>query len=150
MRKNRNAYEVDLNNLIVRGKSEMVGVIVADINGVKEVNDRLGHSAGDDYIRMVADVIRENKTSTMVAYRTGGDEFSIFIQDAELEEMKNFVETCIYQVKHQKKFSNMRCSLACGYTIFDSEQDKTLNDTYKRADDLMYAEKRRQKEAEER
>lgn len=148
--KNRNAYEVDLNNLIVRGKSEMVGVIVADINGVKEVNDRLGHSAGDDYIRMVADVIRENKTSTMVAYRTGGDEFSIFIQDAELEEMKNFVETCIYQVKHQKKFSNMRCSLACGYTIFDSEQDKTLNDTYKRADDLMYAEKRRQKEAEER
>lgn len=41
--RNRNAYEVDLNNLNARGVFEGLGVIVADINGLKEVNDRLGH-----------------------------------------------------------------------------------------------------------
>lgn len=148
--KNRNAYEVDLNNLIARGHNEHIGVVVADINGLKEVNDRLGHKAGDSYISLVADAIRETKKDTMVGYRTGGDEFVIFVQDATEESLKKFVQICSSRVRSQKTFSDMRCSLACGYCMFDGTQDKTLEDTFNRADKLMYTEKRRQKDAEER
>lgn len=148
--KNRNAYEVDLNNLIARGKSKDIGVVVADINGLKQVNDRLGHSAGDKYISLVADCIKETKNDTMIGYRTGGDEFVIFVQDATEETLKKFVEICASRVKSQKYFTDMRCSLACGYCMFDPALDKTLEDTFNRADELMYVEKRRQKESEER
>lgn len=148
--KNRNAYEVDLNNLIARGHSQNIGVIVADINGLKQVNDRLGHEAGDRYISLVAQAIHATKENTMVGYRTGGDEFVIFMQDATEETLKKFVEICTSRVKSQKSFSDMRCSLACGYCLFDEKLDKTLQDTFNRADELMYIEKRRQKEAEER
>ncbi|MFI3254804.1 MAG: GGDEF domain-containing protein [Eubacteriales bacterium] len=148
--RNRNAYDVDLNNLNAKGNLENIGVIVADINGLKEVNDRLGHSAGDNYIDLVAQAIHQTKPDTMVSYRTGGDEFVIFVQETREEELHKFVQIFTSRVKSQKKYDYMRCSVSCGFTIFSQKDDKMLEDTVKRADELMYQEKRRQKEAQER
>lgn len=85
-----------------------------------------------------------------MSYRTGGDEFVIFVQDTNQEELGKFVQICSSRVKSQKKYDFMRCSVACGYTIFSQHCDKTLDDTIQRADELMYQEKRRQKESQER
>lgn len=148
--RNRNAYEVDLNNLNARGNLEKVGVILADINGLKEVNDRLGHSAGDHYIELVAQCIHQTKPDSMVGYRTGGDEFVIFVQETTSDDLEKFTKIFTSRVKSQKKYHNMRCSVACGYTIFDPHQDASLSDTVKRADALMYEEKRQQKDRNER
>ncbi len=148
--KNRNAYEVDLQNLEARGNMEKVGIIVADINGLKEVNDRLGHISGDHYISLVAEAIHEHKTKDMVAYRTGGDEFVIVARDATVEILDRFVRKTSAQVKNQKKYTNMRCSLACGFTVYDETTDERLETTFRRADQEMYEEKRRQKEQQKR
>lgn len=148
--RNRNAYEVDLNNFNAREDFDNTGVIVADINGLKEINDRLGHSAGDDYISLVAECIHLTKPDTMISYRTGGDEFVIFVRDTKAEDLQKFVEIFTSRVRSQKRFDNMRCSVACGFTIFSRENDKTLEDTIKRADKLMYVEKNKQKESQER
>ncbi len=148
--KNRNAYDVDLNNLIAKGHDENIGIIIGDINGLKQVNDRLGHQSGDSYINLVAEVFQDTQGKNMVSYRTGGDEFVVLVQDATDESLKKFVEIASSKVKSQKKFHDMRCSVACGYCIFDKNTDKDLNDTFKRADKFMYQEKQRQKEAEER
>ncbi|MFI3116116.1 MAG: GGDEF domain-containing protein [Clostridia bacterium] len=144
--KNRNAYEVDINNIIARGHSKGTGIIVADINGLKNVNDRLGHSAGDEYIKIVSNAIKSTKSSHMVAYRTGGDEFVIMMHDATEKALEKFINDCTIKVKEQKEFEDMRCSLACGYGICDLESDYSLEETYHKADVLMYQEKRRQKE----
>lgn len=144
--KNRNAYDVDLNNLIVRGKMEDIGIVVADINGLKEINDRLGHSAGDDYIRLVAQAIKDNKKENMVAYRVGGDEFVLISTQLKEIEIKEFIEQCSNQVENQKLYTDMRCAVSCGYGVFDCNIDENLEDTYKRADILMYEEKRRYKQ----
>lgn len=144
--KNRNAYEVDINNLIAQDVTDDVGIIVADINGLKEVNDRLGHIDGDEYIKIVANSIKEHKTKDMIAYRTGGDEFVIILRNAKEEVLTEFIEKCSKQVKEQKHLKNMRCSLACGFAIFDGTCDTVLSDTFRRADDSMYTEKKRQKE----
>lgn len=148
--RNRNAYEVDLNNLNARGHFQNIGVIVADINGLKEVNDRLGHQAGDKYISLVAESIHLTKPDSMVGYRTGGDEFVIFVESATIEDLERFVDICSSRVRSQKLYSDMRCSVACGFSIFDETQDKNLLDTLERADQTMYQEKRRQKESKER
>lgn len=139
--KNRNAYDVDLNNLMVRRYSNDVGIIMIDINGLKEVNDRLGHRAGDDYIRLVAEAIRDCKDMTMIPYRTGGDEFVLLVEDANEEKIKDFLHRANDCVKNQKKFSNMRCSFSSGYGIYDEKKDSSLQDTYDRADEAMYADK---------
>lgn len=148
--KNRNAFETDRNNLIARGLKENVGIVVIDINGLKVVNDRLGHSAGDKYITLVANAIRSTKSPDMVAYRTGGDEFVLLVQDASLDALLRFTTICSSKIKSQKTYSDMRCSIACGTCIFDETLDKSIDDTFNRADAQMYEEKRRQKESSER
>lgn len=148
--KDRNSYNVDFNNLMVRKNVNYLGLIVADINGLKEVNDRLGHIAGDDYIKLVSTAIRETKLTSMAAYRTGGDEFVIIMQNARPEEFEIFIRNCSNMVKSQTEFPDMRCSLSCGYAIFDKTLDNDIEDTYHRADTAMYTEKRRQKENKER
>lgn len=148
--KNRNAYNVDFNNFMVRNNNNFLGILVADINGLKEVNDRLGHISGDDYIILVADAIKDTKLKQMIAYRTGGDEFVIIMQNAREEEFDIFIKNCSKKVKDQTLYNNMRCSLSCGYAIFDPKIDQDLEDTYHRADVSMYEEKRRQKDLQVR
>lgn len=148
--RNRNAYEVDLHNLKAKGHFQNLGVIVADINGLKEVNDRLGHSAGDNYIALVSQAILQTAPHSMVSYRTGGDEFVIFVQDTTEEELQKFARICSSRVSSQKQYSNMRCSVACGFTVYDPKSDQKLEDMINRADELMYKEKQRQKDAQER
>lgn len=148
--KNRNAYDVDMNNISVRGQHQQTGIIMIDLNGLKEVNDRLGHVSGDNYIRLVAEICKKLALSNMVTYRTGGDEFVVLVQDAEESAVEKYISDVMETVRNQKEYTNMRCSVSCGFGIFDPSQDLDLEDTYHRADAAMYAEKRRQKENRER
>lgn len=144
--KNRNAYELDLYNYIARKQCNGIGVVVMDLNGLKAVNDRLGHIAGDNYIRLVSEIIRAYKDNEMIPYRIGGDEFVVFVPNANDEIIQNFIKKCQDRMKEQVIYEDMRCSVACAYCIFDKNQDETLEDTFNRADALMYEEKRKQKE----
>lgn len=144
--KNRNSYEVDLNNYSARGNLEGMGVILADVNGLKEVNDRLGHDMGDKYICLVSKAIHDSKTNNMIGYRTGGDEFVIFCHCETEQGLEVFVNSCREKVQ-ANKFEDMRCSVACGYVLFDPQRDKNLHETVKRADKMMYKDKESQKYA---
>jgi diguanylate cyclase (GGDEF)-like protein len=63
-----------------RRSSDMFAVFYADLDGFKQVNDRLGHEAGDELLKRVADHLRRcMRTEDMVA-RLGGDEFSILLE----------------------------------------------------------------------
>lgn len=144
--KNRNAYETDFKNLMARNEYHNVGMVVADINGLKEVNDRLGHISGDLYISLMAQVISAHKSKSMVAYRTGGDEFVVIVHQATEEILKDYSTLISEKASEQKPLPTMRCSIACGYALFDDTSDKGLEDTYRRADENMYADKKRLKE----
>jgi diguanylate cyclase len=62
---------------------ESVAVIVADLNGFKDVNDSLGHHAGDDLLRMVAERFGERLGATSLLARLGGDEFGVVAMVAD-------------------------------------------------------------------
>lgn len=143
--KNRNAYEVDIHNMIARGQNHNTGVVMIDINNLKKVNDKLGHNIGDNYIRIVAKAIKESLGKNMVAYRIGGDEFVTLVQDTSSEELKSYMLKCSEKVNKKKLGEEIVCSISCGYCMFDGTLDKDLEDTYRRADEAMYYQKRRQK-----
>lgn len=77
---NRAFFNRELERLIAH-KAEHAGldycVIVADINGLKPVNDRFGHAAGDRLITRVASLLREHSRKDDVVCRIGGDEFAV-------------------------------------------------------------------------
>src|SRR5205085_12588441 len=62
-----------------RGRRFPVSMIMADLNGLKEVNDSLGHAEGDKLIRRAAEVLQASVRAEDLVTRTGGDEFAIIL-----------------------------------------------------------------------
>lgn len=80
---NRRGFYVQAEHLfrLARRKHAGCSVIYADIDGLKLVNDRLGHAAGDQLIRDASAVLRESLRDSDVLARFGGDEFVAFVLD---------------------------------------------------------------------
>ena len=142
--KNRNAFETDLNNLDARIKKDGIGIVIADLNSLKLVNDRLGHSTGDVFILTAARAIQSAVTKNSTAYRLGGDEFVILFWDTDAGEMKSFVENvnCRLAELSAELALEIPLSLSIGYELFHPEKDKNLKDLFKRADAAMYRQKK--------
>ena len=71
---------------------------MCDIDHFKRVNDTYGHTAGDEVIRKVADVIKANTRTTDLAGRYGGEEFAILLVDTSLEQALCLAERIRQQV----------------------------------------------------
>ena len=147
--KNRNAFEVDINNINVSKDFRGRGVLSIDLNNLKKVNDTLGHSAGDQYIQGAADILSDNGLAGSVAYRTGGDEFTVLVVDARKEQIESWIKQIKVLMRECKIGEGSWTSMAVGYAVFDDGQDENLIDTYKRADYEMYCDKKRQKAEKE-
>lgn len=76
---NRNAYELDLFSISQRFKRFLTCIYI-DVNGLHELNNTKGHEAGDEMLKFVANQIKETFSDGYI-YRTGGDEFVVFIPD---------------------------------------------------------------------
>ncbi len=128
---NRNAWERQ--KLLLKPCGRSVAVLLADINGLKDVNDRLGHEAGDTLIVTVASCLgdvfgREN------VYRIGGDEFVVLQLDHTEEECL----AGIAEVRGIMEKLRVSASIGCAYRpVFDL----SLDDLQKQADSDMYANK---------
>lgn len=75
------AFDVELDR--VRRTDGRLSVVVGDIDRFKEVNDRLGHAAGDQTLRAVATAIRSRKRSWDLAARVGGEELALIVPDTD-------------------------------------------------------------------
>jgi diguanylate cyclase (GGDEF)-like protein len=84
---NRRGFQQALETEIVRAErlNGTVGLIMADLDDFKQVNDRHGHLAGDDVLRTFADVLRETVREIDVAARYGGEEFAVVLPATDLE-----------------------------------------------------------------
>ena len=146
--KNKNAYYVDIQNLSNNKLKETCAVIAADLNCLKEANDRFGHAFGDQYILTAAESISKALTKNEVAYRTGGDEFIILSQGATPEYCQMLMDNIQTQFMQDRPAADLNLEIAMGYAIYDPEQDEDFSATCHRADRNMYQNKRRQKEEE--
>ncbi len=137
--KNRNAYETDCNNLITRNSLENLTVVVIDLNNLKLVNDQLGHDIGDQCLIIAANILGNLENSKTSAYRYGGDEFILLMKD-EPNPMPLLLKA---KEEFNKHYYNLEIpvALAIGYAKFDKRFDKSIIDTQKRADKMMYHDK---------
>ncbi|MBR3430296.1 MAG: GGDEF domain-containing protein [Clostridia bacterium] len=130
---NRNEMNNDIDRLVAAsGKS--VGIVFADLNGLKTVNDREGHDAGDQLLREAVCALREVFNDEEI-YRAGGDEFTIIILGATEEKLARKAEQLRIA---EKKYSKL--SFAIGYHAEDSTAN--IRKALRIADEQMYEDKR--------
>jgi len=122
---------------------ELVTLIICDVNNLKTVNDTLGHKVGDTYIKNTADIIDYNLMGDGFLYRIGGDEFAVITIGKKEKEVEKLMSALREEDSIVIKGHKFSC--ACGAATFTKGLDESLRDVFKRADDAMYIEKKRQK-----
>ncbi len=141
---NRNAFETH-----AKAENMLDGVVavVADANGLKKCNDTYGHEAGDLYITTVADIFSSVYGKYGNCYRIGGDEFCCIIpngKEVNRERLKKLFLTKIYTANLEGGHL-FNIGVAIGDAIYDSEIDVDFRALVKRADALMYQNKKESK-----
>lgn len=123
-------------------------IVLCDLNNLKYCNDNFGHEAGDRYLIESTKVIKEVFEKCGRCFRMGGDEFAIIIRDKTVEECERYIgelrkKQAEYRKEHPEEFP---IYIACGFAAFDEATDHDINDTMRRADKRMYADKYRIKQ----
>jgi len=130
--------EKDADGRIRDGTAEPFAVGVCDVNGLKFVNDTLGHKAGDEYIRAASRMICEIFQHSPV-FRIGGDEFVILLSGMDFE---NRGALCARldrtSVEH---IGTGEVIVSIGLSDFQPGSDMSLHGVFERADALMYRRK---------
>lgn len=112
-----------------------VGIVFADLNGLKMVNDKYGHFAGDMLIKNAA-LLLQNVFMEEEVYRAGGDEFMVLVKNTTIEMLE---EKCNRLKEQSGAFEHV--SFAVGYSI--EEDGINIRRSLKLADERMYEDKER-------
>ena len=125
---------------------EKFGVLFVDMDNLKIINDRLGHSAGSVSIVETAKLLTTNFREIDIIGRVGGDEFVIAGQFNK-SEMANTVERLREAMarKNQATGERFSISLSMGYAVTEDFAHDTLRSLVRRADEAMYKEKHAKK-----
>jgi diguanylate cyclase (GGDEF)-like protein/PAS domain S-box-containing protein len=115
-----------------------------DLNGMKQINDRLGHEEGDRALVDAAELLRKTLRETDLAARLGGDEFVALLADADATRAGHLVERLYANLARQNETSGrkFRLSVSTGVAVFDPSSPETLEQLLGRADARMYEFKR--------
>lgn len=127
---NRNKFNIDMQHLEKFPPSRL-GMAVIDLNGLKQVNDHMGHSAGDDLLCRTAKHIIDMFTGK--SYRIGGDEFLII--DTELDE--DMFRKAIATMKMNMEQDSINASIGVSWR----ENNCNGEEQFDEADNQMYQEK---------
>ena len=143
--KSRNAYlemTADIDSSIIDSSAADFGVIVFDINGLKNINDTKGHEEGDRYIRDGCMMICRKFTHSPV-YRIGGDEFVVLLKGCDYENRESLLSDFDEQIERNHLLGLV--SISTGMAIFDPDTDTQFSEIFDRADKKMYERKKKLK-----
>jgi diguanylate cyclase (GGDEF)-like protein len=143
---NRRALSLQLEREIRRSVryGTPASLMLIDVDGLKQINDREGHSAGDRVIRHVANAITEVLRDTDFGARWGGDEFAIVAPNATAEAAFHSAERLVVQLAtDSRRNGGMTTTISVGIATFDPGQAPacTVEQLLHAADDALYRAK---------
>ena len=118
---------------------------MVDLDGLKEINDRLGHAAGNRAIVALADAVREELRDTDFAARYGGDEFVVLLPQTGESQAAQFAERLRRQLIEVGKTAGLPVRGSIGVAAVDSQEldsPDAAEDLLRRADEALYRAKR--------
>jgi diguanylate cyclase (GGDEF)-like protein len=143
---NRRAFVTRLEGEVARavryGRS--FGLVVADLDGFKQLNDRFGHASGDQALVAFANVLVESLRRPDDAFRIGGDEFAVLLAEATEEDARLVVariETLLEKLDAggEPWSADLSASFGCAACPEDANDPQTL---FRLADEALYDAKR--------
>ncbi|TYB93734.1 MAG: GGDEF domain-containing protein [Kosmotoga sp.] len=148
--RNRRALLEILNLLIEQAEksSNIFTICYFDVDGLKRINDTLGHKTGDSLLKFVAEKFKNNLRESDILGRMGGDEFLILFPDSNLEQAQRIVTRIKENLNNDKleELENITVKISCGFATFKPEENITADDLLVEADKAMY--KNKNKDAE--
>jgi diguanylate cyclase (GGDEF)-like protein len=136
---------------VARRHLESVAVLFADLDGLKAVNDDLGHGVGDEMLAETAAILVDSFRSSDVSARIGGDEFCVVLT----AESAASTEAAIARLQRSIRTANRlpdrpyRLSLSIGVATFDPERPVSAEALIAEADERMYEHKRSKRTVED-
>lgn len=150
---NRSGFNYEAKCILdnLRDEDKNVFILFMDADGLKNINDTMGHEAGDLLIREIGAIIHKNTTSEMLGMRYGGDEFVIFggFADGERAKVNALVEAIKADIEKVNAFRKYPfiLSVSIGASDWKARDVESLDVLIEQADKEMYQEKRRKKMA---
>ena len=135
---------IDFNKKIKEEPDLSFGVVVLDLNYLKETNDNYGHDIGNKLLKISSHIISDTFKRSPV-FRIGGDEFVVILQGRDLEDYDSLIEAFDAECKksHAEECEvELNVSIAKGFSKFDPATDTQFSDVFKRADSAMYDDKK--------
>ena len=148
--RNKGAYEEyiqELQNKVDQNEDLAFAIGVFDCDDLKSVNDRYGHDKGDLYLKSASALICKVFQHSPV-FRIGGDEFSVVLMNEDFDNREKLVKQFEEAENEISSSANNRWEqvhIALGIAVYDPESDRSVNDTARRADKIMYENKRTSK-----
>lgn len=120
-----------------------VSVMMMDLNGLKYINDTMGHEAGDQMIFHFANILRNTIPPSNIICRWGGDEFTVMLTNADRERTEKYIENIRSAVEdYNTSGGSPALSFAVGYALSDDYPGLSRKELLEKADELMYQNKK--------
>ena len=136
---NRSKF-MEMKRTLLRNQDE-IAIFNMDVNNLKQVNDTLGHEAGDRLIRKAAESLKRIEARNVIPFRVGGDEFVVAVihmDQTDAEKIRQTWEKALAELNEGE--DDLPCTVACGSAFGEKGYD--LEEVLARADQAMYEDKK--------
>lgn len=141
---NRRLFQKKVNETIIQSKEEEItfAIMFIDLDRFKNVNDSMGHSTGDQLLRLVGERLKESVRKDDIVSRHGGDEYAILLPSATPSEAEKIAERIIEDLTRPFSFNNIEVFVSSSIGISIYPNDGTNYETLTgHADSAMYLSK---------
>lgn len=133
----RNAYNHKVPLLLAEEENLPLLLMVGDVNGLKRVNDTMGHIEGDKLLRAAADGLRLAAPDDAFLCRLGGDEYAVLLPQGSEEDATQMID----RMEAALDENPMAVPMSWGYTVIDSVEDD-YDAAFVQAEEMMYHNKK--------
>jgi diguanylate cyclase (GGDEF)-like protein len=137
---NRRVFEERIYGMMESAKRHHhpLSMISMDLDKFKMINDNLGHQAGDEVLKSVAQVLKEAVRSTDLLIRMGGDEFLLILDNTDLQNARILAERLCVAVDALNIWADDATKLGVSIGLSQLKQDEALKQWLERTDDILY------------